>query len=96
MLSLFLVVACEDDAPPQDTGVSLTSIAYEPTEWSVTLPAGWPQLEVPVDNPMTNEGIDLGRHLFYDKLLSADGTPYSGTADLELLRSRPCYQSKTL
>ena len=79
MLSLFLVVACEDDAPPQDTGVSLTSIAYEPTEWSVTLPAGWPQLEVPVDNPMTNEGIDLGRHLFYDKLLSADGTQSCAT-----------------
>ena len=67
-----LVTACEEDEVP--TGLDLTAIPYAPTSWSVTLPDGWPQLEVPADNPMTEEGIDLGRHLFYDNILSADNT----------------------
>jgi cytochrome c peroxidase len=29
---------------------------------------------VPADNPMTADKVALGRHLFYDKRLSADGT----------------------
>gem|GEM_PF-4758594 len=41
-------------------------IAYNPTAWSVDLPDTWPELVIPADNPMTAEGIDLGRHLFYD------------------------------
>ncbi len=31
-------------------------------------------MEVPVDNPTTNEGVELGRHLFYDPILSLDST----------------------
>ncbi len=32
----------------------------------------FPDVEIPEDNPMTYEGIALGRKLFYDSLLSAD------------------------
>jgi cytochrome c peroxidase len=39
-----------------------------------TLPPGFPRPRVPPDNPMTTEKVDLGRHLFYDTRLSADGT----------------------
>lgn len=67
-----VLVSCEDEK--KTTEGDLTNISYAPTKWSVTLPVKWPKLEVPADNPMTEEGIDLGRHLFYDKLLSADGT----------------------
>jgi cytochrome c peroxidase len=38
------------------------------------LPAWMPPPVVPTDNPMTREKVALGRHLFYDKRLSADGT----------------------
>jgi cytochrome c peroxidase len=34
------------------------------------LPAGFPVPNVPSDNPMTTEKVELGRHLFYDKRLS--------------------------
>ncbi len=37
------------------------------------LPPGFPQPRVPPDNPMTAEKVELGRHLFYDTRLSADG-----------------------
>lgn len=36
------------------------------------LPAWVPTPVVPADNPMTKEKVVLGRHLFYDKRLSAD------------------------
>ena len=40
--------------------------------FSWDLPAWVPRPMVPSDNPMTAEKIELGRHLFYDKRLSAD------------------------
>jgi cytochrome c peroxidase len=43
-----------------------------PYEWH--LPPGFPQPRVPEDNALTVEKVELGRHLFYDKRLSANGT----------------------
>lgn len=43
-----------------------------PYEWK--LPPGFPQPRVPEDNALTVEKVELGRHLFYDKRLSANGT----------------------
>ena len=33
-----------------------------------------PPVRVPSDNPLTKEGVQLGRMLFYDPILSADST----------------------
>jgi cytochrome c peroxidase len=74
VLTLF-VVACGDDTPiidPMDE--DLTEIPYNPTDFEVNLPIKFPKLEIPNDNPLTIEGIDLGRHLFYDPILSVDST----------------------
>lgn len=38
------------------------------------LPAGFPPPIVPIDNPLTETKVDLGRHLFYDTRLSGNGT----------------------
>jgi len=35
---------------------------------------GFPPMPVPPDNPTTREGIELGRRLFFDPVLSGDGT----------------------
>ncbi|HEX5692954.1 MAG TPA: MbnH family di-heme enzyme [Roseiflexaceae bacterium] len=43
-----------------------------PYEWR--LPPGFPPPAVPQDNPLTVEKIELGRRLFYDARLSANGT----------------------
>ena len=37
------------------------------------LPAWMPPPVVPADNPMSHAKVELGRHLFYDRRLSADG-----------------------
>lgn len=48
----------------------LTGFALDRFDWN--LPAWVPIPVVPLDNPMTNAKIELGRHLFYDTRLSAD------------------------
>ena len=57
-------------------GVSVTDTAAAPASggWQWSLPAGFPVPAVPADNPMSEAGVDLGRHLFYDKRLSGNGT----------------------
>lgn len=44
----------------------------EPYQWE--LPPGLPQPRVPGDNPLTTQKVELGRRLFYDERLSANGT----------------------
>jgi cytochrome c peroxidase len=41
-------------------------------QWN--LPAGFPVPVVPAENPMSTQKVELGRHLFYDTRLSANGT----------------------
>jgi cytochrome c peroxidase len=43
------------------------------TPWTWDLPPHFPIPAVPADNPMTVEGVELGRHLFYDFQISIDG-----------------------
>lgn len=44
------------------------------TPYEVKIPASTPPIPIPSDNPMTVEGIELGRHLFYEKMLSGDNS----------------------
>ena len=48
-----------------------------PYEWN--LPPGFPFPNVPADNPMTKEKVELGRYLFYDKRLSFNQTQSCAT-----------------
>lgn len=75
-LLLFIgLVSCDPDpVNPTPKDVSLTHIAYNPTSYTPPQPVDFPQLDVPADNRFTEEGIELGRRLFYDPILSADST----------------------
>jgi len=46
-------------------------------DWSI--PQGFPRPVVPSDNPMSVEKVELGRYLFYDKRMSANGKASCGT-----------------
>ncbi|CAA6799529.1 MAG: Cytochrome-c peroxidase [uncultured Aureispira sp.] len=52
----------------------LSNIPYNPSSYTVVSPNGFPAMEHPEDNPITVQGIELGRHLFYDPILSRDST----------------------
>jgi cytochrome c peroxidase len=49
------------------------------------VPDGFPAPVVPADNPMTDEKVDLGRHLFYEKQLSYNGTQSCGSCHQQAL-----------
>ena len=49
-------------------------VEFIPTPYNLKVPDHFPQMPIPVDNPLTNEGVLLGRHLFYEKKLSRDNS----------------------
>ncbi|MFD0895193.1 cytochrome C peroxidase [Luteolibacter ambystomatis] len=49
-------------------------IAEGATPYRFTYPAGFPRPDLPVDNPLTEEGVVFGRKLFHDTRLSGNGT----------------------
>ena len=49
------------------------------TPRAFVVPAGFPQPELPADNPLTEEGVELGRRLFGDRRLSARETQSCAT-----------------
>ncbi len=55
--------------------------AYDPTPFDLKLPTnlGWTSFPIPSDNPLTNAGVSLGRKLFYDQILSSNGTQSCAT-----------------
>ncbi|HEX8327236.1 MAG TPA: cytochrome c peroxidase [Hymenobacter sp.] len=55
-------------------------VAAAPTPYNLTLPSNFPQPEAqPADNPLTVEGVALGRQLFYEQALSVDNTVSCGS-----------------
>lgn len=67
------VLSCFDnDAISSDE--SLLTIPYAPEPYKFELPDYFPAIVSPVDNPMTIEGISLGRDIFFDNILSADNS----------------------
>lgn len=65
-------IGCEDK--DNASVVDLTDITYNPENYELNLPAHFPNMYIPADNPITKQGALLGRHLFYDPILSADST----------------------
>ena len=49
-------------------------VGYTPTPYTLKVPSHFPQMPIPADNPMTEEGVMLGRRLFYETKLSLDNS----------------------
>ena len=64
-----LLFSCRKDVKPITQGTTPYQFDY-PDILSQYLPP----IDEPTDNPTTEEGVKLGRYLFYDKRLSGDGT----------------------
>lgn len=63
-ITLILILSsCKKDLPINRT-----------TPYEIITPAGFPDMIIPSDNPLTVEGIALGERLFNDPILSADST----------------------
>ncbi len=76
------VVACNKEDPPPTSPGDLEDIPYLPQSYTILKPAYFPEIPIPADNPMTKDGVQLGRRLFYDPILSADSTMSCSTCHL--------------
>ena len=74
---MLLIHACQ---PEEDV--------WQPTPYHLQIPRFFPQqLNIPDDNPLTVEGVELGRYLFYDSRLSG----YMGTNPDSMLSCADCH-----
>lgn len=85
LLVLIAAVACDKDPAPEPDVVEedLTAIPYEPTPYSLSVALNYPKMNIPASNPMTREGIELGRKLFYDPIMSRDSTISCGSCHFQ-------------
>lgn len=61
---LVFFVACKEEEPT----------VPEPSPFELITPSSLPPPNIAADNPLTVEGVQLGKMLFYEPLLSGDGT----------------------
>ena len=57
--------------------------AYVPSAYNLQIPQGFPDMTIPPDNPLTEEGVALGRKLYYDKKLDKNGDRACATCHLQ-------------
>ncbi|MBM3185790.1 MAG: cytochrome-c peroxidase [Bacteroidetes bacterium] len=57
-------------------------VGFKPTPYNLIKPSHFPNMIIPNDNPLTEEGVALGRFLFYEKRLSGDNTMSCATCHM--------------
>ena len=68
IICLFLT-SCERDIAIE---IPIEPIPYNPTFVAFVSPIGFPPVDIPTENPLTEEGIMLGKKLFNDNILSGN------------------------
>ncbi len=73
---LLAMASCKEDIEVIENSVENDN--YNPTPYNIEIPYRFPtKIYVPADNPMTEEGVALGRMLFYDGRMSGRTHPDS-------------------
>jgi cytochrome c peroxidase len=75
-LLLFIASCKKDQIIQEPVGSSATPLAFPQ-------PENLPKVNMPADNPLTVEGVKLGRHLFFDERLSGDNTQACASCHLQ-------------
>ncbi|NNC95809.1 MAG: cytochrome-c peroxidase [Chitinophagales bacterium] len=74
LISALLLSDCTKDEPIEE---------YVVTPYELTTPYGFPELIIPGDNPMTVEGVELGRMLYYDPIIDGVNTRSCGSCHVQ-------------
>ncbi|GAB3573440.1 cytochrome c peroxidase [Hymenobacter daeguensis] len=79
LAALLTLAACQHDSDPI-APADPDGPVVPPTTYALTFPTTFPAPEpAPATNPLTVEGVALGRRLFYETALSVDNTVSCGT-----------------
>lgn len=71
-IGIFLFSCKKNENKPNDP--THPDIPFNPTSYDLIIPSDFPLIDLPTDYSMTEEGVALGRMLFYDPILSGDST----------------------
>ncbi len=85
---LFFLLACIffSCTPDPDVPGEVEAGTNKPTPYQLAIPKNLPKnFIIPQANPLTVEGIELGRHLFYENKLSGNNTMSCGTCHQQQL-----------
>ncbi|MBI5423094.1 MAG: cytochrome C peroxidase [Opitutae bacterium] len=69
----FFWLQADDSVAPSAPERGTAAAKSAGTPFAFTVPAGFPQPALPTDNPLTEQGVELGRRLFFDRRLSSNG-----------------------
>ncbi len=75
-----LLFSCNTNPEDTDPRPQTVTIDYL---LELKAPLSIAKYEIPEDNPLTIEGVELGRHLFYEKILSKDSTVSCGSCHIQ-------------
>lgn len=82
--TLLIAASCDPQEP-----------IFEATPLELDYPSHFPAPNIPTDNPMTVEGVKLGRHLFFDERLSGDNTQSCSSCHLQESNFAEPYEHST-
>ena len=95
LLLVIFFLSCKKDLPIVAGCTNSSAINYNPnstlddgscqftTPYQIIIPPGFPAMQIPTDNPMTVEGVALGKKIFNDPILSADLTQSCASCHLQ-------------
>lgn len=69
LMAFLVYVSCKKEKDE----VAISPVPTALTPYNIFTPTYFPKLIIPADNPLTVEGIELGRRLYYDTILSNTG-----------------------
>ncbi len=79
MLATLSACKKDDNSPPGNDGET----GYVTTPYNLEAPPNFPPIKIPADNPMTVEGVALGRMLYYDPILDKDSARSCATCHVQ-------------
>ena len=74
IIALGVLIGLQACKPDPMIGIAAPAATANTTPYTIVKSAHFPAVDIPADNPMTVEGVQLGRMLFYDPILSGDST----------------------
>ena len=97
LLGAILIISCKKDLAPISGCTDNIAINYNPnaitedqscnyfstTPFIIETPSGFPDMNIPTNNPTTVEGVALGKKLFHDKILSGNGMQACASCHLQ-------------
>lgn len=82
VILVLVAIAAGLGACRKDETTTTPETPFNPTPYNLVIPPFFPPMDIPSNNPLTVEGVKLGRFLFWEKKLSGNNTQSCGSCHL--------------